>query len=239
MRFLLNGVPTSNRMRFASGEAVLDCPFCKTGTQDDSRHWFQCNVMTECLRHVLSASALLPSNEQTFFLQVEMERREIQLVAAVIHAIWRCRSVLVRGHSFGSACELARHMSQLIEDPWLRGCPLQLTKAQKRAAVSRPPVMPSGCMLYSTDGAARRTDEGYLSSYGVMLRVNGQCISKRGVFLGDCTNNVAEYRGCIAALQHIVANPFPRVYVHMDSYLVVQQLNGFWACRNAGLKPLY
>ena len=80
---------------------------------------------------------------------------------------------------------------------------------------------------------------GFVSSYGVILRVNGECVSKQGCFLGDCTNNVVEYRGGIAALRHALANPFPRVYVRMDSYLVVQQLNGRWACRNDGLKPLY
>ena len=99
--------------------------------------------------------------------------------------------------------------------------------------------MHSGCMLYNIDGAARKIPGGFVSSYGVILRVNGECVSKQGCFLGDCTNNVAEYRGGIAALRHALANPFPRVYVRMDSYLVVQQLNGRWACRNNGLKPLY
>jgi len=56
------------------------------------------------------------------------------------------------------------------------------------------------------------------------------------------TNNQAEYRSLIAALQRILEtnqDDEPSVVIHGDSKLVLEQLAGRWKVKNAGLAPLY
>lgn len=56
------------------------------------------------------------------------------------------------------------------------------------------------------------------------------------------TNNQAEYRSLIAALEAILAatgGGSPSVVIHGDSKLVLEQLAGRWKVKNAGLMPLY
>lgn len=57
--------------------------------------------------------------------------------------------------------------------------------------------------------------------------------------IGVATNNVAEYRGLIAGLEHAVAlDPAARIQARLDSKLVVEQMSGRWAIRNAALREL-
>jgi ribonuclease HI len=56
--------------------------------------------------------------------------------------------------------------------------------------------------------------------------------------IGETTNNVAEYRALIAALE--AARPFAarRVQVRADSMLVIEQLRGKWKVKQPHLEPL-
>ena len=56
--------------------------------------------------------------------------------------------------------------------------------------------------------------------------------------IGSTTNNVAEYRALIAALE--AARPFGAsdVEVRADSMLVIEQVAGRWKVRQAHLRPL-
>lgn len=65
-------------------------------------------------------------------------------------------------------------------------------------------------------------------------------------FLGDATNNQAEYRGVLGALEYIdsiVENnkmePKPEIRFYLDSQLIVEQMNGNYKIKNEGLAPLY
>lgn len=58
--------------------------------------------------------------------------------------------------------------------------------------------------------------------------------------LVDCTNNQAEYYGLIRLLEHLIKHPSAKsVLIYMDSELVVNQIKGFYAVKNEGLRPLY
>lgn len=62
--------------------------------------------------------------------------------------------------------------------------------------------------------------------------------------IGIETNNVAEYRSLIEGLQRIsemMGNDYAacKVYVRMDSQLVIRQVIGQYKVKNANLKPLY
>ena len=57
--------------------------------------------------------------------------------------------------------------------------------------------------------------------------------------IGRATNNVAEYRGLIAALQWAVDHHLTQITVKGDSLLIVEQMRGNYKVKNEGLKPLH
>ena len=57
--------------------------------------------------------------------------------------------------------------------------------------------------------------------------------------IGPATNNQAEYRAVIAALERAIQLGATGADIYLDSELVVKQINGSYRVRNAALKPLY
>ena len=57
--------------------------------------------------------------------------------------------------------------------------------------------------------------------------------------IGTATNNVAEYRGLIAALEWARQHGHKRLHVRSDSLLLVQQMLGRFKVKHPGLQPLY
>jgi len=57
-------------------------------------------------------------------------------------------------------------------------------------------------------------------------------------FIGETTNNVAEYRGLIAGLEQARRLGASEVAVSMDSKLVVEQMSGRWKVKNPGMAEL-
>jgi ribonuclease HI len=57
--------------------------------------------------------------------------------------------------------------------------------------------------------------------------------------IGHATNNQAEYRAVIAALEKALALGVIRVELHSDSELVVRQIKGLYRVKKAELRPLY
>jgi len=57
--------------------------------------------------------------------------------------------------------------------------------------------------------------------------------------IGWATNNQAEYRAIIAALEEAIGLGAKQVELNSDSELVVRQINGQYRVKNAALKPLY
>ena len=57
--------------------------------------------------------------------------------------------------------------------------------------------------------------------------------------IGRATNNVAEYRALIAALEWARRHGRDQLHVRSDSLLLVQQMLGNYKVKNAGLQPLH
>jgi ribonuclease HI len=89
-----------------------------------------------------------------------------------------------------------------------------------------------------TDGAARG-NPGPAGAGAVILNPEGHIVAKIGKFLGDSTNNVAEYMGLILGLKRAKAMGIKELDVLADSELMVKQLNGDYAVKAEHLKPLY
>ena len=67
----------------------------------------------------------------------------------------------------------------------------------------------------------------------------GKVLAEIGEGIGVATNNVAEYRGLLAALQWAVDHGVKALAVKGDSQLLIQQMLGNYRVKNAGLIPLY
>jgi ribonuclease HI len=88
------------------------------------------------------------------------------------------------------------------------------------------------------DGASRGNPG--LSSYGVVVYdADGRELHRGSQALGHATNNQAEYRGAIAALEAALGLGAGEVELRMDSELIVRQLMGRYKVRNPGLIPLH
>ncbi len=78
------------------------------------------------------------------------------------------------------------------------------------------------------------------AGYGVVITdPNGNLLAELYEGIGVSTNNVAEYRGLLAALQWAAEHGHTRVHIKSDSLLIVQQMLGNYRVKHAGLLPLY
>jgi ribonuclease H / adenosylcobalamin/alpha-ribazole phosphatase len=97
-----------------------------------------------------------------------------------------------------------------------------------------------GCvrLLIRADGASRGNPGA--ASYGaVIYDEGGNLIAELGGAIGIATNNHAEYRGVIAALEFVAEHyPSADLQIELDSNLVVQQLRGNWKVKHPDLQPL-
>ncbi|MDR2956758.1 MAG: 6-carboxytetrahydropterin synthase QueD [Coriobacteriales bacterium] len=64
-------------------------------------------------------------------------------------------------------------------------------------------------------------------------------ISYGGWYLGQATNNQAEYHALIWGLENALVLNVRTIEILLDSELVVKQLNGEYKVKNAGIKPLH
>jgi len=77
------------------------------------------------------------------------------------------------------------------------------------------------------------------AGYGVRIeRPDGTLVEEFGGAIGTATNNVAEYRGLIAALMWAKRHGHTRLHVRSDSLLLVQQMRGRFKVKHPGLQPL-
>jgi ribonuclease HI len=89
-----------------------------------------------------------------------------------------------------------------------------------------------------TDGAARG-NPGPAGAGAVILNPDGHVVAKIGKFLGDSTNNVAEYMGLILGLKRAKAMGIKELDVYSDSELLVRQLAGEYQVKADHLRPLH
>jgi ribonuclease HI len=89
-----------------------------------------------------------------------------------------------------------------------------------------------------TDGGARGNPGP--AGIGVVIQdAHGKTIAAFGEYIGETTNNQAEYRAMIAALERAKVLGATEVECHADSELLVKQLNRQYKVKSAGLAPLF
>ncbi len=90
------------------------------------------------------------------------------------------------------------------------------------------------------DGGARG-NPGPAAIGFIVVDSSNNVIHKHHEFIGNATNNVAEYRAVVAALTWLVAHPQDQaslIRFYLDSALVVNQLNGLFKVKQAHLRDL-
>ena len=89
-----------------------------------------------------------------------------------------------------------------------------------------------------TDGASRG-NPGPASIGIVFKQQGGEELAEHRETIGRATNNVAEYRAVVAALEHCRRWQIKCVHLNMDSELIVRQLHGTYRVKSPDLRPLY
>jgi len=93
-------------------------------------------------------------------------------------------------------------------------------------------------MVAYIDGGARGNPGP--AGFGVRIEEqDGTLVEEFSEAIGVATNNVAEYRGLLAALEWARRHGVPAVHVRSDSLLLVQQMLGNFKVKHPGLQPLH
>ena len=92
-------------------------------------------------------------------------------------------------------------------------------------------------MVYSDGGA--RGNPGPAAIAFLALTETGEVIKADSRFIGKCTNNQAEYNALNAVLEFAMEAQVEEVVCHLDSELVVKQLNGEYSVKNLELQKLW
>ena len=94
-------------------------------------------------------------------------------------------------------------------------------------------------LIVEADGGSRGNPGP--AAYGAVVRdgETGRVLVEVAETIGEATNNVAEYRGVLAGIQHArEVDPDARIEARLDSKLIVEQMSGRWAIKNAALRDL-
>ena len=88
------------------------------------------------------------------------------------------------------------------------------------------------------DGGARG-NPGPAGYGAVVTDAQGRILAELSEFLGNRTNNFAEYSGLLGVLQWALDNHHPRLRVVSDSELMVKQIQGKYKVNSPDLRPLW
>ena len=99
------------------------------------------------------------------------------------------------------------------------------------------PIKRGDILKIYTDGASRR-NPGPSACAFIFVKGNNEIYSEHK-YLGNLTNNQAEYIAIIEALKKAVEYTRWKVEIYSDSELVINQINGEFRIKNEKLKKLH
>jgi ribonuclease HI len=97
--------------------------------------------------------------------------------------------------------------------------------------------LPYDATLFADGGS--RGNPGPAASGAVLIAADGEVMAEVGLYLGQATNNVAEWTALCIGLEAAVERPIRRLAVRLDSELVVKQMRGEYRVKNPALQPLH
>ncbi|MDD5699742.1 MAG: ribonuclease HI family protein [Candidatus Nanoarchaeia archaeon] len=93
-------------------------------------------------------------------------------------------------------------------------------------------------MIFTNSDGGSRGNPGP-AAIGVIVRKDEEILTKYSERIPDCTNNVAEYRALIKALELASKFTADEVVCVLDSELLVRQLLGEYRVKSRDLLPLF
>jgi len=90
----------------------------------------------------------------------------------------------------------------------------------------------------NVDGGARG-NPGPAAAGAVVATPEGEVLLEGGRYIGEATNNVAEYRAVLLGLELAAQLGATEVEVVNDSELVARQIGGQYKVKHEGLRPLH
>ncbi len=91
--------------------------------------------------------------------------------------------------------------------------------------------------MVHVDGGARGNPGP--AAVGAVATLGEEVLAERSAYIGEATNNVAEYRAVLLGLELARSLGAREVEVVNDSELVARQIGGEYKVKHAGLKPLH
>jgi ribonuclease HI len=88
------------------------------------------------------------------------------------------------------------------------------------------------------DGGARG-NPGPAAVGAVVTTPEGDPVAEKGVYIGEATNNVAEYRAVMLGIELAREAGARELEIVNDSELVARQIGGQYKVKHAGLRPLF
>jgi len=106
------------------------------------------------------------------------------------------------------------------------------------APADQPPARGARSVVVYTDGASRGNPG--RSGAGVLITAeDGREIARHSRFLGQMTNNMAEYTALLIALKEARNAGADTITVKSDSELLVRQINGEYKVKNDALRIMH
>jgi ribonuclease HI len=93
-------------------------------------------------------------------------------------------------------------------------------------------------VIVNFDGGSRG-NPGPAGIAAVAMDAHGEIVAERSETIGDATNNVAEYRALLLAIQLAKELEADEVELIGDSKLIVEQVRGNWKVKQEHLRPLH
>ena len=93
-------------------------------------------------------------------------------------------------------------------------------------------------LVIHVDGGARG-NPGPAAVAAVASTPEGDVVGERNEYIGESTNNVAEYRAVLLAMDLAKELGANDIEIVNDSELVARQIGGEYKVKHAGLKPLF
>lgn len=93
-------------------------------------------------------------------------------------------------------------------------------------------------IIIYTDGGSRG-NPGPAAAGFVLSSPDGTILQARGVFLGEATNNIAEYTALVKSLESALELDAQKVIVYTDSELMTRQIIGRYKVKSPNIRPLY
>ncbi len=94
------------------------------------------------------------------------------------------------------------------------------------------------CLIH-IDGGARGNPGPAAAGVTITTPDGSEPLHEAGYWLGETTNNVAEYQGLLHALKIADRLGCTRLEIRSDSELMVKQIKGVYRVKAAHLQPLY